>query len=91
MRPPLLALLLTAPAAAAANRANPVTLPAGDAATIMDDARTNRAASHRPTELFQVMAIVLFVWAGIALYLFILDRKVAKLERDVRALHDNSR
>jgi CcmD family protein len=35
------------------------------------------------TALFIVMAVALVVWLGIFLYLWRLDRKVAKLEREV--------
>jgi CcmD family protein len=31
--------------------------------------------------LYQVMAVVLFIWFGLAFFLFRLDRRVAKLEK----------
>jgi CcmD family protein len=33
--------------------------------------------------LFVVLSIVIIIWIGISLYLFLLDRKVRKLERTV--------
>ncbi len=34
--------------------------------------------------LYQVMGVVLIIWAGIAFFLFRLDRRVAKLENQVK-------
>jgi CcmD family protein len=33
--------------------------------------------------LYRVMAIVLVIWMGLALYLFRMDRKIVKLEKDL--------
>jgi CcmD family protein len=43
-------------------------------------------APGRSSQLYHVMGIVLLSWCGIALYLFLLDRKVSKLERKLKVL-----
>lgn len=35
--------------------------------------------------LYRVMGVVLIIWAGLAAYLFVIDRKVARIEQDIRS------
>jgi CcmD family protein len=41
----------------------------------------------RPAEssnvLYQVMAVILVIWLGLALYLFLIDRRVTRLEKSM--------
>ncbi len=39
---------------------------------------------EQPTTLYQVMGVVLFIWLGLALFIFRLDRRVTKLEYQVK-------
>ena len=41
------------------------------------------AENGRDGVLYRVMAIVLVIWMGLALYLFRMDRKIVKLEKDL--------
>lgn len=43
-------------------------------------------STGQSSQLYHVMGIVLLAWCGIALYLFFLDRKVSRLERELRTL-----
>lgn len=36
-----------------------------------------------PAVLYRVMGVVLFIWAGLAMYLFTIDRRVARIEKDM--------
>jgi CcmD family protein len=40
--------------------------------------------TEQSTVLYQVMGVVLFIWIGLAFFLFRLDRRVAKLEKQVK-------
>jgi CcmD family protein len=40
--------------------------------------------AEKSTTLYQVMGVVLFIWIGLAFFLFRLDRRVAKLEKKVK-------
>ncbi|HNW27469.1 MAG TPA: CcmD family protein [Spirochaetota bacterium] len=45
-----------------------------------------REAENKPepsTTLYHVMGVVLFIWIGIAIFLFRLDRRVARLENRI--------
>ncbi len=44
------------------------------------------ARQDTSTTLYQVMGIVLIIWAGLAFFLFRLDRKVARLEKNINIL-----
>lgn len=39
-----------------------------------------------PATLYQVMGVVLFIWIGLALFLFRLDRKVSAMEKHITNL-----
>jgi CcmD family protein len=43
-------------------------------------------AADRAAALYKVMAVVLIVWIGIALFLFRLDRRLAALEKNIKSL-----
>lgn len=43
-------------------------------------------SAGQSSQLYHVMGIVLLAWCGIALYLFFLDRRVSRLERELRTL-----
>lgn len=43
-------------------------------------------STAQSSQLYHVMGIVLLAWCGIALYLFFLDRRVSRLERELRTL-----
>ncbi len=43
-----------------------------------------------PSSLYLVAGVILFIWSGIALFLFMLDRKVSKLEGEIKSI-DRSR
>jgi len=43
-------------------------------------------ASNREDVLIKVMLVVLFVWLGLAAYLFRMDRKIVKLEKEIDEL-----
>ncbi|MBN2078240.1 MAG: hypothetical protein JW838_04700 [Spirochaetes bacterium] len=55
------------------------------AANTIDAAAVGEPAGHSMA-LYHVMGIILLVWFGIALYLFVLNRKVSSIERDLRSL-----
>ncbi len=42
--------------------------------------------SENTATLHQVMAVVLVIWLGLALFLFRLDRKVARLEKQTKSI-----
>ena len=48
--------------------------------------RDKEQKSENTTTLYLVMAVILFIWLGRALFLFRLDRKVARLERQTKDL-----
>lgn len=39
--------------------------------------------------LYQVMAVILVIWLGLAVYLFLIDRKVARLEKSMPEKPEN--
>jgi len=43
-------------------------------------------ASNREDVIVKVMLVVLFVWLGLAAYLFRMDRKIVKLEKEINEL-----
>lgn len=53
------------------------------------DAAAVREPAGRTMALYHVMGIVLLVWCGIALYLFVLNRKISSIERDLRSLRNS--
>lgn len=49
--------------------------------------KINQDKEKRPEQspaLYQVMGVVLFIWIGLACFLFRLDRRVSKLENQVK-------
>ncbi|MBN1533664.1 MAG: CcmD family protein [Spirochaetes bacterium] len=69
----------------------------GLAADVGGGERTVAAAAHTQPErtqeidpgdadepIYRVLGIVLFVWIGISLYLFFIDRKITRLEKRIK-------
>jgi CcmD family protein len=40
--------------------------------------------SETSTDLYKVAGVILIVWIGLAFFLFRLDRKIARLEKDIK-------
>jgi len=75
------------------------TLPHANAGIAFAQAQTGQPAILKPTQtsvsekempadaavvLYRVMGVVIVVWIGLAVYLFRIDRKVTRLEKEVR-------
>ncbi len=46
--------------------------------------RDNEQKPENAATLYQVMAVILVIWLGLALFLFRLDRKVTRLEKQTK-------
>ncbi len=55
-------------------------------ATVASPGVVEPEVTGHSSQLYHVMGIVLLAWCGIALYLFILDRRVSRLEGELRTL-----
>jgi CcmD family protein len=56
----------------------------------LNSAQPSVSEKDQPTDaaavLYRVMGVVLIVWIGLALFLFRIDRKLTRLEKEVRGL-----
>lgn len=43
--------------------------------------------NNEESVLRMVMTVILIIWSGIALYLFRIDRKLSRIERELRSEH----
>lgn len=46
----------------------------------------NNEQSNHGSPLIKVMLVILVIWIGLSLYLFRLDRKISKLEKEINEL-----
>lgn len=56
------------------------------AETTAVEAESSEQAVAYDDMLIKVMAVILVIWGGIAFYLFILDRKISRVEKELHEL-----
>jgi CcmD family protein len=69
-----------APFASASLYAQETAKPAADTAPVPDK------PADAPGVLWQVMGVIMVIWLGLALFLYRIDRRVAKLEKSLTAI-----